>query len=148
MVLMLPGFCWAWAGPFCDTKKGMFHVKHPLLPSKPLKLLYSAASAPSRLAFFTYPSRADKAPLKIEKNTVRTVRKLSITKKNDLIFIEIEANGFLYKMVRNIVGTLVDVGNGRLPPGSITAILKKKNRIYASETAPAQGLFLVEVGYK
>jgi tRNA pseudouridine38-40 synthase len=85
---------------------------------------------------------------KKNKDTIRTIYEVKITKKKDFIFIEITANGFLYKMVRNIVGTLVDVGNGRRPPGSVKTILKEKNRIYASETAPAKGLCLLEVLYK
>ena len=50
-------------------------------------------------------------------------------------------------MVRNIVGTLLTIGNGRLPEGSTKAILAKKNRIFASKTAPAKGLCLLKVKY-
>lgn len=85
---------------------------------------------------------------KKNKDTIRSVYAVKVTKKKDFIWIEITASGFLYKMVRNIVGTLVDVGNGRMPPGSIKVILKKKNRIFASDTAAAKGLFLVDVAYK
>lgn len=83
-----------------------------------------------------------------DKDTVRTIYAVKVLKKKNYIFIEITASGFLYKMVRNIVGTLIDVGNGRLPPESIKAILKKKDRMFASDTAPAKGLFLVDVSYK
>ena len=68
-------------------------------------------------------------------------------KQNGLITIDIKADGFLYKMVRNIVGTLLDVGSGRLPEGSIKAILAAKNRSRAGQTAPPQGLSLLKVSY-
>ena len=82
-----------------------------------------------------------------DKNTVRQIYAVKITKRGEYLWIDITANGFLYKMVRNIVGTLVEVGNSRIPPGSVNAILKKKNRIYASDTAPAKGLCLLKVSY-
>ena len=64
-----------------------------------------------------------------------------------LIIIDIQADGFLYNMVRNIVGTLVEIGRGRFLEGSLKKILLAKNREQAGPTAPAQGLFLVEVKY-
>lgn len=81
------------------------------------------------------------------KNTVRTIRRLEIRKNGDFISIDIEANGFLYKMVRNIVGTLLEIGLGKRPMGSIQKILKAKNRKAAGQTAPAKGLYLMEVHY-
>ncbi|MBI5416052.1 MAG: tRNA pseudouridine(38-40) synthase TruA [Candidatus Omnitrophica bacterium] len=87
------------------------------------------------------PSRDEKA------TTVRTVRRVGITKKGDFIHIDIEADGFLYKMVRNIVGTLLEVGQGRLPKGSIRSILAQKDRALAGDTARPQGLTLVKVEY-
>ncbi len=78
-------------------------------------------------------------------NTVRHITKVEIKKKGDYLTIDIQANGFLYKMVRNIVGTLLDVAAGRLPPGSIKKILAQKNRKFASSPAPAQGLTLLKV---
>lgn len=62
--------------------------------------------------------------------------------------VEVEANGFLYNMVRNIVGTLVEVGYGKQPPEWIDEVLETKNRIHAGPTAPPQGLFLKEVYYE
>ena len=88
-----------------------------------------------------------KDPSKKREDTVRTVKRLDIKKKDDVIHIDIEANGFLYKMVRNIVGTLVEIGSGQLPEGSIKSILTKKDRGAAGATAPANGLCLVEVFY-
>lgn len=81
------------------------------------------------------------------KDTVRTISKLNIQKKGAYLYIELEANGFLYKMVRNIVGTLLAVGSGKLPKGSVRKILKEKNRMCAPATAPAKGLCLLKVNY-
>jgi len=63
------------------------------------------------------------------------------------IVFEIEADGFLRFMVRNIVGTLVDVGHAKLTPDDVNNILHSKNRNLAGPTAPPQGLFLVRVEY-
>jgi len=62
--------------------------------------------------------------------------------------IEIEADGFLYNMVRNIVGTLVEVGWGKRSADSIAEILQQKARDAAGQTAPAHGLFLLRVSYR
>jgi len=67
--------------------------------------------------------------------------------KYPVIRIKVTGNGFLYKMVRNIVGTLVEVGLGRRQPGEIKAILQAKDRRRAGKTAPAQGLCLLKVTY-
>ncbi|MDP8212162.1 MAG: tRNA pseudouridine(38-40) synthase TruA [Candidatus Zapsychrus exili] len=80
-------------------------------------------------------------------STIRTIKNIKIKKSGDFIYIDIEANGFLYKMVRNIVGTLLGVGSGRLEKGSIRKILKAKNRNTASPTAPAKGLCLIKAEY-
>ena len=63
------------------------------------------------------------------------------------IVYEVSGSGFLRHMVRAIVGTLVDIGRGRYPPGRMTALLEDGSRSDAGATAPAQGLFLVRVDY-
>ncbi|MCK5014217.1 MAG: tRNA pseudouridine(38-40) synthase TruA [Candidatus Omnitrophica bacterium] len=83
----------------------------------------------------------------IEENTVRTIKRLTITKKGDLLTLDIEANGFLYKMVRNIVGTLLEIGSGKRAKQSIKRILAKKDRNTAGITAKPNGLTLLEVKY-
>lgn len=82
-----------------------------------------------------------------EKNPVRTIKKLKITADRPFIYIDIEADGFLYNMARNIVGTLIEVGRGRLKKGGLKAILLAKNRRLAGPTAPAKGLCLMKVNY-
>ncbi len=81
------------------------------------------------------------------RGTIRTVRKLLIKKSGDIILIDIEADGFLYKMVRNIVGTLLEIGSGRLPSGSMRKIIRKQDRNAGGKTAPAWGLCLLKVDY-
>lgn len=65
-----------------------------------------------------------------------------------LLMFRIRADGFLRYMVRNIIGTLVEIGLGKRTPSDITAILASKDRNQAGPTAPPQGLFLVQVRYK
>jgi len=84
---------------------------------------------------------------KEERGAVRTIKNLEITKDNDFINIDIEADGFLYNMVRNIVGTLIEIGRGKLPAGSMQKILLSRNRKLAGPTVPAKGLCLLKVRY-
>jgi tRNA pseudouridine38-40 synthase len=86
-------------------------------------------------------------PLRADRQTVRTIKKITIKKEGDLISIDITADGFLYKMVRNIVGTLLAIGSGQLPPEEMPKILKARNRETAGDTAPAEGLCLMDVKY-
>ena len=67
--------------------------------------------------------------------------------QRNLLEYNVCANGFLHHMVRNLVGTFLEVGRGRLQVEAIPAILESKNRSRAGPTAPAKGLFLVRVGY-
>jgi len=91
---------------------------------------------------------SDTGPRQGEKlSTVRTVRKLNVTRKGDFIYFDIEADGFLYKMVRNIVGTLLESASGRRPAGEVARILRARNRTRAGTTAPARGLCLERVVY-
>jgi len=84
---------------------------------------------------------------KRERMSVRNIRRLSVRKDGPVIIIDIEANGFLYNMVRNIVGTLLEIGRGKLPAGSMRKILRAKDRTKAGPTAPAKGLCLLRVRY-
>jgi tRNA pseudouridine38-40 synthase len=85
------------------------------------------------------------------KTSVRTVYELCIERGRgegtDFVTLEIEANGFLYNMVRTIVGTLVDVGRGVRPETWPGEVLAARDRRRAGRTAPPQGLFLVSVQY-
>jgi tRNA pseudouridine38-40 synthase len=82
------------------------------------------------------------------RTTVRRVIRAEWKRGRDgLIRIEIEANGFLKQMVRSIIGTLVEIGKGRMKATDFRKILNSKDRKEAGPTAPAQGLFLKEVKY-
>ena len=80
-------------------------------------------------------------------DTVRNVTSLSVDRKGDLIEIRISADGFLYNMVRIIVGTLTEVAFGRISPDSIPEIIASCDRSRAGMTAPAEGLYLNKVIY-
>ena len=85
-----------------------------------------------------------------QKTTIRTVRDISICKSSEWseqIEMEIEADAFLYNMVRIIAGTLVDVGSGKILVKDIPEIIKSCDRTKAGMTAPPQGLFLQKVFY-
>lgn len=84
---------------------------------------------------------------KTKKSTVRTIDSVEFTKEGNLLVIEFVGNGFLYNMVRILVGTLLEIGFGSREPGSIEDIFKSGIRSEAGETAPAKGLFLTEVIY-
>jgi len=94
------------------------------------------------------------------KDTARTIKNISIKKlpycllpntyyprQLPLIIINIESDGFLYNMARNIVGTLIEIGRGRFKKGDVKKILLAKDRRLAGSTAPARGLCLVKVNY-
>lgn len=81
------------------------------------------------------------------KGNVRTIKRLELIKDEDIIKMFIEANGFLYNMVRIIAGTLIEVGKGRIKPDDIPFIIDSKDRKKAGPTAPAQGLCLEKVYY-
>jgi len=82
------------------------------------------------------------------KTTVRTVTELSVEKSGNVITVRAAADGFLYNMVRIIVGTLVYVGNGKLSVNDIDNLIEMKDRRKMGITAPPQGLSLVEVNYE
>ena len=78
---------------------------------------------------------------------VRRIEMLNVERNGDLIVIRVTANSFLQQMVRSIVGTLVQVGIGRIDPDDIESILGAKDRSAAGAVAPPHGLFLVSVSY-
>ena len=91
-----------------------------------------------------------------DRNFVRTIHSFVIRHSSFIIWggsklkvisLRVTANGYLYKMVRNMVGTLAEVGLGRILPGEIEAILMANDRKLAGRTAPAAGLCLIKVNY-
>lgn len=77
----------------------------------------------------------------------RTVLRFDLVEEGDFLKAFVEANGFLHHMVRNMVGTVVEVGRGRFRPDQVKAILESRDRRRAGPTAPPQGLFLYRVTY-
>ena len=95
----------------------------------------------------THNFKAFAASSRKEKNPLRRIKRIEITRRGEVISVEIEADSFLYNMARNIVGTLIDVGRGKLPRASAQRILNSRDRRQAGPTAPACGLCLVKVKY-
>jgi tRNA pseudouridine38-40 synthase len=80
-------------------------------------------------------------------SSVRTITHLALNRLGDWIWLDVEADGFLYNMIRAIAGTLVNVGRGYWPESKVSEILRAEDRKEAGPTAPAQGLFLMRVTY-
>ncbi len=81
------------------------------------------------------------------KSPVRSVHSLQVTRCDHLIHIDIEANAFVYHMVRNIAGALIAVGQGDRDPAWVGELLKARDRTQGGVTAPAQGLVFVAASY-
>ncbi len=143
---------------------------HPTLGSRGKEYRYSVCLGPAQLPFhrnfswhFAYPVNVEEmkkaaALLKgrhdfsaftneRQEDNVREIFDIVIEPEEEGLKIRVSGNNFLYKMVRNIVGTLLYVGCGKLSADEIPAILKSKDRTRAGVTAPAQGLVLNEVFY-
>ena len=78
---------------------------------------------------------------------IRNVKAFSVTREGDLVTMKVEADGFLYNMVRIMVGTLLKIQQGKIPADGILDIINKKDRKYAGPTAQACGLYLNKVNY-
>jgi tRNA pseudouridine38-40 synthase len=113
----------------------------------PYKLNLALMKKESKALLGKHDFKSFQAADRIERSSVRTIKRLDIRRKGGRIIMDVEADGFLYNMVRNIAGTLIDIGRGRLAAGSMARILKAKDRKAAGETAPAKGLCLIEVKY-
>jgi len=81
------------------------------------------------------------------RSTVRTITRAEWRREGRRLVFTIEGQGFLYNMVRAIVGTMVDIGRGRIPPSAMQQILESRDRRRAGRTAPAHGLCLLRVDY-
>ncbi|WP_407856332.1 tRNA pseudouridine(38-40) synthase TruA [Enterococcus hailinensis] len=84
---------------------------------------------------------------KSKKSTTRTIDSITIEQEGNMLHFTFVGNGFLHKMVRILMGTILEIGAGKLPVTIIDEVLEQKVREAAGETAPAQGLFLDEVYY-
>jgi tRNA pseudouridine38-40 synthase len=112
---------------------------------RPLDVEAMVAAAPQLVGRHDFSAlRAADCPAR---TTVREIRQLSVAREGTGIEIAVTATAFLKHMVRNIVGTLVEVGHGRRSPDSLAALLETRDRKLAGPTAPPQGLILDEVYY-
>ncbi len=80
-------------------------------------------------------------------DTVRTIKDFTVTREGDTVLFTVEADGFLYNMVRILVGTLLFVAQGKIDACEIKSIIASKDRSKAGKTAPARGLYLSKVNY-
>ncbi len=120
-----------------------YHIRHPL----DIALLKESAAL--FIGTHDFSSFANKAHQgSASKNAVRTLYRLDVIEEYGGVRLEIEGNGFLYKMVRNIVGTLLDVCAGKIAKDEIPKILAAKNRKLAGRAAPSYGLYLANVKYE
>lgn len=127
--------------PYRDPFRRM-HAHHYPYPLDIERMKEAAAHLLGEHDFTSFCStKSDK------ENKVRTVTNISFLEQDDDIEIHFAGSGFLYNMVRIMVGTLLKVGSGRLEPGDVAAILKAKDRNRAAQTAPAEGLYLWQVYY-
>jgi tRNA pseudouridine38-40 synthase len=78
---------------------------------------------------------------------MRNVHFLEVMRRGEFVVIDIQANAFVHHMVRNIAGSLMAVGTGRYPPGWLATLIRGRDRSRAADTAPADGLYLVQVEY-
>lgn len=153
----------------CEAPMG-FHARHAAIAKTYEYRIHRGALCPPFAARYTYwhPYPLDEAAIRIaaerfignrdfqsfasenrseRDSTVRTVYASTMIREGDLLLYRVRGSGFLYRMVRNIVGTLLEVGRGNLGPGDIDRILDARDRRAAGPTAPARGLFLVSVEY-
>jgi len=96
----------------------------------------------------THDFRAFMAANTRVEDTVRTVYRSEWTREGELLFYDVEGSGFLYNMVRILVGTMLDIAKGTLPPGAMEKALRSGERSDAGATAPAHGLTLMRVVYE
>ena len=95
----------------------------------------------------THDFRGLATSAEVRENTVRTIFRCDVSEHDDEIHVTVQGDGFLYNMVRNIVGTLVEIGRGHWPAEQVDTILATRDRRHAGPTAPPDGLSLVCVHY-
>ncbi len=149
-----------------------FHARHDVVSKEYVYRIYNApviAPFEYRRAWIIYPNISDEAIARMQAaaphfvgkkdfascmaqgsevtSTVRTVQSLTVERNGREILVRIRADGFLYNMVRIIVGTLIEVAFGRMQADEIPGILEAKTRSLAGMTAPPDGLYLNRVDY-
>lgn len=117
-----------------------FHTRHPLDADAMRRAAQVLKGRHDFHSFETeWPNRM---------SSVRTITHLGLSRAGEYVWLDVEADGFLYNMVRAIAGTLVNVGRGYWPESRVAEILQAEDRRLAGPTAPPQGLFLMRVTYE
>ena len=142
----------------CKSKEYIYkiwnsEVRSPFLEGYALHYRYPLDAALLNEAAQAYVGRHDFTSFctldnREQGDMTREVKLFSVTRDGDMVTMRVEADGFLYKMVRIMVGTLLRIAQGKIPPDGIPAILEKKDRKYAGPTAQACGLYLNRVYYE
>ena len=125
------------------SRRFVWHFRHRLNESA---MAEGARHLLGRHDFSSFETTGAERP-----DSIRTISDLSVQRgaadQADRIMIEVEADGFLYNMVRAITGTLVEVGRGAQGPDWVQQVLRATDRCQAGQTAPPEGLFLLRVDY-
>jgi tRNA pseudouridine38-40 synthase len=129
-------------GPVPDLfmRRYCHHTRHGRLDN-------DAMSRAARALHGTHDFRCFETEWPNRASSVRTIARLAVNRLGDWIWLDVEADGFLYNMVRAIAGTLINVGRGFWPEEEVAAIVAAGDRTRAGPTAPPQGLFLMRVTY-
>lgn len=128
-----------------DSIRDPFYINKALFYKYPLDEKMLDAEAKDYIG--TYDFSAFRAAGATTKTTVRTVLNSGVERQGDVVIFRVEADGFLYNMVRIMVGTLLYISEGKIEKGSIPHIIESKNRLLAGKTAAPEGLYLNKVYY-
>lgn len=128
--------------PICPPFEARFTYWHPY-PLNEGAMTAAASEFEGELDFRSMASNCGQPP----RSTVRAIHSSVLRRRGDLLLYRARGSGFLYRMVRNLVGTLIEVGRGNVRPEEVRDILAARDRRAAGPTAPASGLFLVSVEY-
>ena len=140
----------------CKSKEYIYRIwnspnKNPFLYNYSLHYKYPLdaefLSSQAKQFIGTYDFSSFCAAGSSVEDTVRTVMNACVERQGDEVVFRVEANGFLYNMVRIMTGTLIDISRGKIPENSIPQIIEAKNRFAAGYTAPARGLYLNKIHY-
>jgi tRNA pseudouridine38-40 synthase len=128
-----------------SPNKNPFNFNHSLHYKYPLDEKFLSEQAKAYIGTHHFDSFCA-AGSSVE-DTERTVMNATVEREGDMVIFRVEADGFLYNMVRIMAGTLIDISRGKIPADSIGQIIEARNRFAAGYTAPARGLFLNKIHY-
>ena len=139
-----------------EGKKYSYYIWNEVIPSAfegyhtyyyPEQLDMDKVNAACQRLVGTYDFIGFSSLKKSKKSTVRTVKEISVEREGSILHFTFVGDGFLYNMVRIMMGTILEIAAGKLPIETIDEVFAKKIRANAGPTAPALGLFLDEVYY-